>query len=346
MTPPFSGRMLNFGISGNDIINGMYSRIPSLRRLAMRPFLKLVEIQTKIASVVPFIWSIIYTGYRFRSLRPELLLCFFISMLAFDMFTTALNNYKDWKRAEKKHGYNYEKHNAIVRYGMSERRVILIMAVLFATAVIFGLLVFIYSDVIVLLLGTACFLVGILYSAGPLPISRTPLGEIFSGFFMGYVLPFIVVYLSLYTRTPILLAMDGESISVAVNWQILFPVTLALIPTTLLIAGIMLANNTCDIEDDIENKRYTLPVCIGRKKALILFNLLYILCYLDILLAIALGYLPVLSLIVLIPAFRVIRNIQAFNRLQTKKDTFKVAVDNLILVMVPLAFSVLLAWLL
>ena len=311
----------------------------------MRAFLKLVEIQTKIASVVPFIWSIVYTGYRFRSLQPVLLIYFFISMLAFDMFTTALNNYLDWKRARKRHGYNYEKHNAIVRYGMSEKTVILIIAVLFTIAVVFGILVFLHADNMVLLLGMACFLVGILYSAGPLPISRTPLGEAFSGFFMGYVLPFIVIYLSLFTGKPIRLVLENEYISIILNWKVLLPVTVALIPPTLLIAGIMLANNICDVEDDIENKRYTLPICMGKDKALVLYYMLYVLCYLDILVGIVLGYLPLLSLIALLPAFRVVRNLQAFGRLQTKKDTFKYAVDNLILVMAPLILSSLLAWL-
>lgn len=118
----------------------------------MRAFLKLVEIQTKIASVTPFIWSIIFTGYYFGSLRLDLLLIFFASMLAFDMFTTALNNYLD-KRAKKRHGYNYEEHNAIVRYGMSEKKVLLIIAVLFIAAAAFGLLLFSRTDAIVLLLG-------------------------------------------------------------------------------------------------------------------------------------------------------------------------------------------------
>lgn len=309
----------------------------------MRAFLKLVEIHTKIASVTPFIWSIIFTAYFFRSLRPDLLAIFFVSMLAFDMFTTGLNNYLDWKRAEKKHGYNYEMHNAIVRYGMSENKVVLIIATLFTVAVVFGLLLFFRTDVMVLLLGIACFLTGILYSAGPVPISRTPLGEIFSGFAMGYLLPFIVIYFSVSGEKPILLAADQEFISVMVNWRLLIPITLALVPTTLLIAGIMLANNICDIEDDIANKRYTLPVYIGKKRAMIIFYLLYILCYLDVLLAIVLGYLPPFSLIALCSAPLIARNLMAFSRIQTKKDTFKYSVDNLIIFMAFLGASVLLS---
>jgi len=317
--------------------------ILNLGRLAMKAFLKLVEIQTKIASVTPFIWSIVYTGYYFGSLRSDLILFFFVSMLAFDMFATALNNYLDWKRARKRHGYNYEMHNAIVRYGMSEKKVILIMALLFFVAVIFGLLLFLNTDAIVLFLGMACFLIGILYSGGPLPISRTSLGEIFSGFFMGYVLPFIAIFISLFNQKPILLSVENEFISVLIIWKVMIPATLALVPTTLLIAGIMLANNICDIEDDMANRRYTLPIYIGKKRALIIFDMLYILCYLDILLGILLGYLPVLSLAVLVPSPWVFRNLRAFSRIQTKKDTFKYAVNNLILVMVPLILSVLLA---
>ena len=311
----------------------------------MRAFLKLVEIQTKIASVTPFIWSIIFTGYYFGSLRLDLLLIFFASMLAFDMFTTALNNYLD-KRAKKRHGYNYEEHNAIVRYGMSEKKVLLIIAVLFIAAAAFGLLLFSRTDAIVLLLGAACFITGILYSAGPVPISRTPLGEIFSGFIMGYLLPFIVIYFSISAQKPVILVLNAEYISILINWKALIPITLALIPTPLLIAGIMLANNICDIEDDIANKRYTLPIYIGKKPALVIFNLLCILCYLDILVGIILGYLPALSLITLVPAIRVFRNLREFGKVQTKKDTFKYAVDNLILVMAPLSLSVLMAWLL
>lgn len=312
----------------------------------MRAFLKLVEIHTKIASVTPFVWSAVYAAYYFRGFCPELLLIFFVSMISFDMFTTGLNNYLDWKRAEKKHGYNYEMHNAIVRYGMKEETVILIISVLFASAVIFGLLLYSYTDCMVLLLGIACFLTGILYSAGPVPISRTPLGEIFSGFVMGYLLPFIVIYFTVSDSKPVALAWGSETVSVVLNWKMLIPITMALVPTTLLIAGIMLANNICDIEDDIVNRRYTLPVYIGKRRAMIIFNLLYALCYLDIVLASALGYLPPLSLLVLASVPQVARNLREFGKIQTKKDTFKYSVDNLVIVMASLTLSVLMSLLL
>lgn len=310
----------------------------------LKRFLELVEIRTKVAGIIPFIWGSVYTGYYFHKLRIYPLIFFFISIFAFDMFTTALNNYQDWKKARKKQGFNYEKHNAIVRYGMAEGKVVALLILLFVIAVVFGLITFFNSDIVVLLLGVLSFLIGILYSAGPLPLSRTPLGEIFSGIFMGYILPFLAVYLSLCDMRPIIFKVSSDIFTITLNLQILFPITLILIPTTLLITNIMLANNICDTEDDIIDKRYTLPICMGRKKALVLFNLLYALCYSDIILCIILGFLPIFSLIVLIPSLIVVRNLKAFKLSQEKKKTFALSVLNFLFIMIPLIISILPGW--
>lgn len=309
----------------------------------LRSFLKLVEIQTKIASVTPFILGIAYTLYRFRVLNALPVLFFFLSMLAFDMFTTSLNNYMDWRRAERKHGYNYESHNAIVSYNMTERTVLVTMAVLFLAATAFGVLTFLNTDLTVLALGALSFIIGILYSAGPLPISRTPLGEIFSGFFMGFVLPFILIYLSVYEQRPIQVTLDAQHLILNFNWSILLPIALVCVPTMLCIANIMLANNICDVEDDIDNKRYTLPIMIGRRKALVLFDALYMACYLDIVLCVVLGYLPWISLFTLVTLVRVIQNLRAFHKVQTKKDTFGLSVMNFALIAMPLILSIFLS---
>lgn len=312
----------------------------------LKSFFKLVEIQTKIASVTPFFLGITYTLYRFETIRLLPVLFFLLSMLAFDMFTTCLNNYMDWKRAQKKSGFNYESHNAIVKYSLSEKTVILTLILLFLFAAIFGILTFINADLTVLILGGLSFMIGILYSAGPLPISRTPLGEIFSGFFMGFIIPFLLIYLSVYDQTPLLLNIGPEILTLTIKWSVILPVALVCVPTMLCIANIMLANNICDVEDDIENKRFTLPIMIGRPKALLLYDALYLLCLLDIILCVVLGYLPLLSLITLVSFIKVAQNLKAFHRLQTKKDTFALAVMNLVLIAAPLIVSILISYLL
>lgn len=305
----------------------------------IKSFLKLVEIQTKIASVTPFIFGVLYTLFRFDTLKPMPVLYFFISMLCFDMFTTSLNNYLDFKRAIKKEGYNYEKHNAIVRFELKEGTVIATIVVLFILATVFGLMTFLKADYVVLVLGIISFAVGVLYSAGPIPISRTPFGELFSGFFMGLIIPFLVVYLSIYDKKLIFLILSGPNLVFSFNWKQLLPVILSALPAMLCISNIMLANNICDVEDDFTNKRYTLPIHVGKKKALILFDLLYIFSYLDIILCVVLGYLPALSLLTLITSIFVYRNLRAFHRVQTKKDTFGFSVMNLVLIMFPLILT-------
>lgn len=103
-------------------------------------------------------------------------------------------------------------------------------------------------------------------------------------------------------------------------------------PAVIGIANIMLANNICDIEDDIENRRYTLPVYIGREKALKLFKMLYYLAYIDMLLLVFLKVVPAVYLLVLLTLSPVAKNIKLFYEKQTKKDTFVLSVKNFVLI--------------
>ncbi|MGI6122709.1 MAG: 1,4-dihydroxy-2-naphthoate polyprenyltransferase [Acetivibrionales bacterium] len=307
----------------------------------VKSFLKLVEIQTKIASVTPYVFGVLYTLYKYETWKPINVLFFFISLICFDMFTTALNNYQDYKRAIKKEGYNFEVHNAIGQYNLSETTVILTIALLLVIAVVFGILTFLRADYWLLALGMLSFFMGILYSAGPLPISRTCFGEVFSGVFMGLMIPFLVVYASILDYHPLTLIINNTNIVFTINWMLLLPIVLASLPAVFCIANIMLANNICDMEDDFVNKRYTLPIQIGKKKALFLYGAMYLFAYLDIILCVFLGYLPLLSLIALLTAYKVYKNIRVFFGLQTKKDTFALAVMNLVLIMLPLILSLL-----
>lgn len=71
--------------------------------MSLESFLKLVEIQTKVASVIPFALGTLYTVYHFGIFNPKNFIIMFISLLSFDMVTTAINNYYDYKRANNAH---------------------------------------------------------------------------------------------------------------------------------------------------------------------------------------------------------------------------------------------------
>lgn len=302
----------------------------------MKPvsFFKLVEIQTKLASVIPLFLGTLYALYRFEDFKLNNFLYMFISLLAFDMSTTAINNYFDYKKAKRKHGYNYETHNAIVKYNLKESTVIVTIATLVVTASIFGFLLYLNTSIIVLLIGMCSFLVGIIYSFGPLPIFRTPLGEMFSGFFMGFVIVFLSTFIHVSNKL-VSLSLNNFVVNISFDIKECVFIFLFSIPTMLCIANIMLANNICDMEDDWENKRYTLPIYIGKPSALKLFRALYYISFLSIFISVILGIVPVFLVIVLLTILPINKNIKLFFELQTKKDTFALSVKNLLIINIP-----------
>lgn len=246
--------------------------------MSLKSFLKLVEIQTKVASIVPFLLGTVYSIYRFSSFNIKNFILMLISLLSIDMATTAINNYFGYKKANKKYGYNYEKHNAIVSYNLKESTVRIVIFSLLFIATLFGVLLFLNTDIIVLILGAISFMVGIFYTYGPLSISGMPLGEIFSGFFMGFIIVFISSYIHIFEYKIVDLSIINGILNININIIEIIYIFLLSTPTVNGIANIMLANNICDIEDDIENKRYTLPIYIGKNKALNLFKILYDIC--------------------------------------------------------------------
>ncbi len=300
--------------------------------MKLSSFFKLVEIRTKVASIIPFIIGILFSFYRYDRFRPEIVFLFFISMICIDLATTAINNFMDYKRAIKKDGYNYEEHNAMVRDDISEKTAITAISILLFIGAIFGVLLFLQTDWVILVVGFISFTIGVFYSSGPLPIYRTPLGEVFSGVMMGGFIFFITVYIQVYD-TGIITASFNESIlNFSFDIKELVIMLLTSLPLIFMISNIMLANNICDIEDDIVNLRYTLPIYIGKKLALKLYFLLYLFSYLVIVFGVIMNVLPVFNLLVLITLIPIVKNIKEFFRKQDKATTFVLSVKNFIII--------------
>ena len=181
-------------------------------------------------------------------------------------------------------------------------------------------------------MGAISFGIGILYSFGPVPISRTPLGELASGLTMGLIITFLATYIHVFQGDLLSLSLSGGNLLIAMNLTGIISILFVALPAVVGIANIMLANNLCDIEDDRENRRYTLPIYIGREKGLLLFKWLYYISYIVIILLILLGIEPVTSILVLLTFIPVNKNIKSFFELQTKKDTFILAVKNFVMI--------------
>ena len=92
-----------------------------------------------------------------------------------------------------------------------------IIFTLLAIAIFFGILLTLNTNVIVLLIGIISFLAGILYTYGPIPISRMPLGEIFSGVFMGFVILFLSCYIHIFDKNIISFMYYNNMLNISIN---------------------------------------------------------------------------------------------------------------------------------
>lgn len=295
--------------------------------MTLKVFLKLVEIQTKIASLFPFLLGILFAQFYFGTINIGNTLLFFLAMLLFDLTTTAINNLMDYQKA-KDVSYK-ENTNIIGQEKIAEKAVIQLILTMLAFASLLGLWLVFRTNILLLFLGGACFIVGIFYTFGPLPISRMPLGEALSGVVMGFGIFFIAVYVNVTPTTLIDLSFHGTTFLLEGNVLTILKIFLVSLPTVFLIANIMLANNTCDLEQDISNHRFTLPFYIGKSNAVLLFNLLMYASYVIVILAVVFRLLHPILLGVLITLIPIRKNLQQFNQRQVKEETFSVAIKNI-----------------
>jgi 1,4-dihydroxy-2-naphthoate octaprenyltransferase len=251
-------------------------------------------------------------------------------MLFFDMVTTALNNTIDAKSG---------RHPLPFSQAASKR----IVVVLLIAAMVSGLALAFFTGLVVLTVGAMCFAVGIFYTFGPAPISRMPLGEVFSGVFMGFFIPFLTVYVNAPPLSLVGYAFIWPALRISLNLEGLFRLGVVSIPAVCTIANLMLANNICDLEADVRVSRFTLPYYIGVKNALRLFGALYAFAFLAVAAAGLIGILPLYVLLAVFPAVFVQKNIAAFRKRQSKAETFPLSAANLLLIMLPLDAAAALA---
>ncbi|WP_226038355.1 1,4-dihydroxy-2-naphthoate polyprenyltransferase [Aquibacillus saliphilus] len=298
--------------------------------MSIGTFLKLVEIQTKIASVFPFLIGILFVIYRYDTFNPLNTMIFFGSMIIFDLTTTAINNYMDYRKALNQ-DYRREQ-NIIGQKKVPERVVITTIMAMLIIATGLGVWLVFRTDLLVLLIGMVCFAIGIFYTFGPIPLSRMPLGEVFSGGAMGFGIIFLIVYVNAFDQGIAQLIWEGRNISLTADIILLLEILLISLPCVFTIANLMLANNICDLEDDITNKRYTLPYYLGKRYAIWLFDLLYVASFIAIIISVLFNLIPVFLLVSLIVIVPVYKHVRQFNRIQEKSETFQVAIKNLVLV--------------
>lgn len=191
-------------------------------------------------------------GYAVSAVMALVLLAICILMQA---AVNTFNDYYDYVKGSDSAEDNVDPTDAVLVYNNVNPRSALMLAVGFlVVAFALGAYVIWQAGWIPLAIGIVGAIVVVLYSAGKTPISYLPIGELMSGFVMGGLIPLACYQAITKCFDPIMLV-----------WAL---------PTIIGVGLIMLTNNTCDVEKDIESGRKTLPVLLGRSRARTLYHTL------------------------------------------------------------------------
>ncbi len=288
-----------------------------------------MEIQTKITSLFAFAMSLAYLHYLNQPLDWTKTGIFFAAMFLFDLTTTGINNYIDTRTNDQ-----------VLQFKRPAARAIIFIMLAISTGL--GLWLVILTDWVVLGIGALCFICGVFYTYGPVPISRIPLGEVLSGVFYGLLIPFLLLYINLPAGTLLSFGIQDGIASLEVSLLPLMTLGLICWAPMVCTANIMLANNICDLEKDILVNRHTLPYYIGKPKAVALYALLYYSVYVVALLLVILNFLPPWYLLLLVTLIPVEMNLRVFRKKQEKALTFITSIKNYILLMAGQCITLLL----
>lgn len=285
----------------------------------IQKFNALVQIQTIIISALPYIIGSLMASYYYHHFNLSYCLWLFLAVISFHLAVNGHNQYTDYLRYKKNHVTSY--NNILEKFNISQkwaRNVIILLTLVSATI---GIILSFKVGWIILLIGFFSYLIGYCYSGGPYPILKTPFGEPASGITMGYNITLLGIYVNIYNIHPFDSFFWAKAIIVAC-------------PAIFVIANVMLANNICDVEEDVKIGRKTLPFYIGRKNALIVLCIYYALAYIFLILSVVLHYLPTLALGGLLTIPLVYRSTRTFVKDPHKETTFKGILTNVLLVLV------------
>ena len=259
----------------------------------IQELIPLTRPRTLAAALGPTILGAAFSYYAFGALHGTGLAIFhtiliFLAVVSAQIIANLWNELKDFKSGLDA-GQKIGNAGSLTRGAVTPKLISTMIKVLMIVPIIIGLYLSATITWWYIPAGIICILISFLYSGGPKPISRAPFGEISSGIAMGFAIVLITGYA--WTRE--------------LSLAFLIPA----LPATLLVGSIMLTNNIRDIRNDENHGRRTLPIVLGRDRAISLMSITYIFNFIWIGAWIYLKVLPIpvlLALIAIIPAFKTI----------------------------------------
>ncbi len=223
----------------------------------LKQFILLIRVPSFSATLVPLILGAAIS-LRSGSFNIFLWLDLFAAALFMQIATNIFNEHGDFVNNTDKfasHGFA-----GVIVKGEATADEVLFMALMFyILAAILAIPLIVIRGILVLFLGIIAATIGIIYSEGSYPISRTPFGEILVGITMGLVE-----------------IIAAELVS---SGKITFSAYVLSVPISLLVANILIGNNIRDFVKDKEAGRKTLVVILGEKRSKLLFYSITIFSY-------------------------------------------------------------------
>lgn len=211
------------------------------------------------------------------------------------MATNMFNEYYDFKRGldtEDSVGIG----GTIVRNKVNPKTILNLALCLYGISVLLGIYICMQTSWWLAAVGLISMAIGYFYTGGPYPIAYTPLGELFSGVVMGMLLVLIAFYIQTGT-------VSERSVLLS-------------IPSVLLVAAIMMANNIRDLEGDKLGGRKTLAILLGRANAIRIQTGFFILAFAWIIALVLFGGLTPWSLLVILCVKKPINAIKIFKKFE------------------------------
>lgn len=252
----------------------------------IQELIPLTRPRTLAAALGPVLLGASFSYYAFGAAHGTALAVFhtvliFLAVVSAQIIANMWNEYADFKSGLD-HGQKVGNAGSITRGAMSPTLIMRLIKTVMIVPIVIGLYLSATITWYYLPVGMVCILISFLYSGGPKPISRTPFGELSSGIAMGLAIVLITGYA--WTRE--------------LSWALLIPG----IPSMLLVGSIMLTNNIRDIKNDESHGRRTLPIVLGRDKALHLMSICYTFNFLWVIAWIIVGHMTWFSLLALLAA--------------------------------------------
>src|SRR6202142_2634554 len=225
---------------------------------AVRIWLMAARLRTLPAAIAPVLVGTSLAGFEhsFHALRFAAAL---LGAIFIQVGTNLSNDYSDARR-----GADAEDRLGPVRVTagglVPPSQVLVATYVSFGLAVLAGIYLIVVAGWLLLAIGGASILAGVLYTGGPRPYGYAGLGEAFVFLFFGVV----AVAGSYYVQTT---KLEWEAFALAV-------------PVGLLASAILVVNNVRDIDSDRRAGKRTLAVKLGRARARDMFAVIVYLAFL------------------------------------------------------------------